>query len=69
LPPSCETSSGSMWILRRILSFSLFDEKSQIQALDRTQPGLPMKKGRCGTITYDYIRNADSNARRPGIPI
>jgi hypothetical protein len=30
------------------------DEKSQIQALDRTQPGLPMKKGRCGTITHDY---------------
>ena len=33
------------------------DEKSQIQALDRTQPGLPMKKGRCGTITHDYKRN------------
>jgi hypothetical protein len=33
------------------------DEKSQIQALDRTQPGLPMKKGRCGTMTHDYIRN------------
>jgi len=33
------------------------DEKSQIQALDRTQPGLPIKKGRCGTITHDYIRN------------
>jgi transposase len=33
------------------------DEKSQIQALDRTQPGLPMKKGRCGTMTYDYKRN------------
>ena len=30
------------------------DEKSQIQALDRTQPGLPMKKGRCGTMTHDY---------------
>ena len=29
------------------------DEKSQIQALDRTQPGLPMKKGRCGTMTHD----------------
>ena len=34
------------------------DEKSQIQALDRTQPGLPMKKGRCGTMTHDYKRNA-----------
>jgi transposase len=33
------------------------DEKSQIQALDRTQPGLPMKKGRLGTMTHDYIRN------------
>ncbi len=33
------------------------DEKSQIQALDRTQPGLPMKKGRCGSMTHDYIRN------------
>src|SRR5713226_1666294 len=33
------------------------DEKSQIQALDRTQPGLPMKKGRCGTMTHDYIRH------------
>ena len=34
-----------------------FDEKSQIQALDRTQPGLPMKKGRAGTMTHDYKRN------------
>jgi transposase len=33
------------------------DEKSQIQALDRTQPGLPMKKGRMGTMTHDYKRN------------
>src|SRR5271170_4650986 len=33
------------------------DEKSQIQALDRTQPGLPMKKGRCGTRTHDYKRH------------
>lgn len=33
------------------------DEKSQIQALDRTQPGLPLKKGRCGTYTHDYKRN------------
>ena len=32
------------------------DEKSQIQALDRTQPGLPMKKGRAGTMTHDYKR-------------
>jgi transposase len=33
------------------------DEKSQIQALDRTQPGLPMKPGRCGTLTHDYKRH------------
>ncbi len=33
------------------------DEKSQIQALDRTQPGLPMKKGRAETMTHDYKRN------------
>lgn len=34
------------------------DEKSQIQALDRTQPGLPLKPGRCGTMTHDYRRNS-----------
>ena len=33
------------------------DEKSQIQALDRTQPGLPLKPGRCGTMTHDYVRH------------
>jgi len=33
------------------------DEKSQVQALDRTQPGLPLKKGRAGTVTHDYKRN------------
>jgi len=33
------------------------DEKCQIQALDRTQPGLPLKKGRCGTWTHDYVRH------------
>jgi transposase len=33
------------------------DEKSQIQALDRTQPGLPLKPGKCGTITHDYKRH------------
>jgi len=33
------------------------DEKSQIQALDRTQPGLPLKTGRCGTMTHDYLRH------------
>jgi len=40
----------------RALVLSL-DEKSQIQALDRTQPGLPMKKGRLGTMTHDYKRH------------
>jgi transposase len=33
------------------------DEKSQIQALDRTQPGLPLKPGKAGTLTHDYLRN------------
>jgi transposase len=33
------------------------DEKSQIQALDRSQPGLPLKKGRAGTVTHDYLRH------------
>jgi len=33
------------------------DEKTQVQALNRTQPGLPMKPGRCGTMTHDYKRN------------
>ena len=42
--------------IRRRMVLSI-DEKSQIQALDRTQPGLPMKKGRCGTMTHDYKRH------------
>lgn len=41
---------------KRAVVFS-FDEKSQIQALDRTQPGLPLKKGRAGTLTHDYQRH------------
>jgi hypothetical protein len=36
------------------------DEKSSIQAFDRSQPGLPMKKGRCGTMTHDYKRHGTS---------
>jgi hypothetical protein len=32
------------------------DEKSQIQALDRTQPGLPLMRGRCGTFAHEYQR-------------
>jgi transposase len=37
------------------------DAKSQIQALDRTQPGLPIKPGRCGTMTHDYKRNGTTS--------
>lgn len=37
------------------------DEKTQIQALDRTQPGLPLKRGRCGTMTHDYKRNGTTS--------
>ena len=37
------------------------DEKTQCQALERTQPGLPMKKGRCGTMTHDYKRHGTTN--------
>jgi hypothetical protein len=37
------------------------DEKSHIQALDRTQPSLPLKKGRCGTMTHDYKRSGTTN--------
>ena len=40
------------------------DEKSQIKALDRTQPGLPMKKGRLGTMTHDYKRHGTTTFRR-----
>jgi hypothetical protein len=36
------------------------DEKSQIQALNRTQPGLPVKPGRCGTMTHDYTRHGST---------
>jgi len=38
------------------------DEKSQIQALDRTQPGLPLKKGRAGTMTHDHKRHGPSTS-------
>ena len=38
-----------------------FDEKSSVQALDRTQPGLPLKKGRAGTMTHDYKRNGTTS--------
>jgi hypothetical protein len=43
------------------------DEKSRIQALDRTQPGLPIKNGRCGTMSHDYKRNGTAHpVRRSG---
>jgi hypothetical protein len=46
------------------------DEKSQIQALDRTQPGLPLKKGRCGTMTHDYKRyGTPRRSRRARLPL
>ena len=44
-----------------------FDEKSQIQALDRTQSGLPMKKGRCETMTHDYKRHGTTTLSA-GVP-
>jgi transposase len=40
------------------------DEKSQIQALDRTQPGLPLKKGRAATMTHDYKRHGTTTGHR-----
>ncbi len=44
------------------------DEKSQIQALDRTQPGLPIKPGRCQTMTHDYKRHSLPPRRRGAPP-
>jgi hypothetical protein len=44
------------------------DEKSQIQALDRTQPGHPMKQGRAATMTHDYKRNGPSALHRGDKP-
>jgi len=45
------------------------DEKSQIQALDRTQPGLPWKKGRCGAMTHDYKRNGTTTLFAALVPV
>ena len=53
-------AQGHCWSLRRSArpcGRLSVDEKSQIQALDRTQPGLPMKPGRAGTMTHDYKRH------------
>ena len=44
----------------RAVVFS-YDEKTQVQALDRTQPSLPMKRGRAGTMTHDYKRNGTTD--------
>jgi transposase len=54
---SSGTWSGSAWRLRSGQSSFPSTLKSQIQALDRTQPGLPLKKGRAGTLTHDYKRH------------
>ena len=71
--PSSKISSASILIRPSTRWCSAVDEKSQIQALDRTQPGLPMKKGRGQTMTHDYKRNgtttlfaALNTARRRG---
>jgi len=45
------------------------DEKSSVQALDRTQPSLPMKKGRAATMTHDYKRNCGRSRNSPGVTI
>ena len=55
---SCMTWSGFMSIRRSV------DEKSQIQALDSTQPGLPLKKGPSATMTHDYKRKSSHGALR-----
>jgi hypothetical protein len=52
-----EMSAGVIGHLRGLFWSAVRYEKSQIQALDRTQPGLPLKKGRAGTMTHDYKRN------------
>jgi hypothetical protein len=44
----------------RAVVFS-YDEKTQVQALDRTQPSLPMKRGRAGTMTHDYKHNGTTD--------
>src|SRR5258705_6129133 len=54
---TCRASTDSAMDNRSRHPSASRDEKSQIQALDRTQPGLPIKKGRCGTMTHDYKRN------------
>ena len=50
----CNLDPAPGWLHALVLSC---DEKSQVQALDRTQPGLPLKKGRAQIMTHDYKRN------------
>ena len=50
----CNLDPAPGWLHALVLSC---DEKSQVQALDRTQPGLPLKKGRAQTMTHDYKRH------------
>jgi transposase len=55
---SCDPKFAGLYLDPPVHAVVLsIDEKSQIQALDRTQPGLPMKPGRCGTMTHDYKRH------------
>ena len=54
---SCATWSGFMSFAVLDAIVLSVDEKAEIEALDRTQPGLPMKKGRAGTMTHDYKRH------------
>ena len=53
-------NSSGRWPRSSVAVVFCVDEKSAIQALDRTQPGLPMKRGRCGTLTHDDKRNGTS---------
>jgi len=57
LPPSCATSSASTSTRRPTPSCCRSTRSRKFQALDRTQPGLPIKKGRCQTMTHDYKRH------------
>jgi hypothetical protein len=66
LPPNCVTWSGSISTRRPTVWCCRSTKKSQIQALDRTQPGLPLKRGRGGTMTHDYIRSSLPRAKAGG---
>jgi hypothetical protein len=55
--PRCGRMCEPVGMAQTVCALPPADEKSQIQALDRTQPGLPLKPGKCGTMTHDYKRN------------